>query len=56
MREAMHITIVKTFPSGAYQCSTLYNNEYYQRSFFFYTKREAMAEFRDYVKAESGAI
>lgn len=53
MREAMHIIIVKTFPSGAYQCSTTYKNEYYQRSFFFYTKREALAQFRAYVKREA---
>lgn len=54
MREAMHITLEKTFPSGAYRCTTLYRNQYFERCYFFYTKRDVLREFRTYVKHELG--
>ena len=49
-REKLNITVTRTFPSGAWECFTIYKNELYKKVYFYYTKREAVALFKAEVK------
>jgi hypothetical protein len=49
-REKLNITVTRTFPSGAWECFTIYKNELYKKVYFYYTKREAVALFKVEVK------
>ncbi len=44
------IILTTAFPSGAYVCTALVDNEYVRMSYFFYTKREALDRFWEHVK------
>lgn len=48
MRLSIHIE--KIFPTGAYKCTAMYRDRLVQHRYMGYTKREAIAEFRDYLK------
>jgi len=45
------MTIEKTF-QGAWRISTIHNGEYITMQYFGYTKREAVALFKAYLKGE----
>lgn len=44
------VTIEKTF-QGAWRLTTIHKGEYVTMQYFFYTKKEAIAEFREYLKS-----
>lgn len=50
MRKPRNFTISRSFPSGAWECFGEVNGEYVRMSYFFYTKKEAIAEFRALLK------
>jgi len=46
--------VERKFPSGAWEISDIIGDNYLHQVYFFYTKREAIAEFRAYVCEELG--
>ena len=42
----MSISIRKLFPSGAWQCSAIIRGYLVTRTYYFYSRREAIAQFR----------
>ena len=51
----MKITIEKTF-QGSLRLSTIVDDDYFTQQYFFYSEREARAEFRAYVKRELAKV
>ena len=47
----MQITTEKTF-QGALRLSTIIDDEYYTKQYFYYSKKEAKEDFIDYVQRE----
>lgn len=47
----MQITIEKTF-QGALRLSTIIDDEYYTKQYFYYTVKEAKEDFIDHIKRE----
>lgn len=45
----MHITIEKQL-NGSYLVSTIRNDQYIKQVYYGYTKKEAIAEFKQYIK------
>lgn len=43
------MTIERTF-QGAWRISTIYKGHLVTRQYFFYTKKEAVAEFKEYLR------
>ncbi len=50
----IEVFVETLFPSGALLCSCIVGGAYYKRSYYGYSKRAAVAEFRAYVKRELG--
>jgi hypothetical protein len=50
MRERMDISAERNI-HGAWCLSTIYGDRYFHHQYYFCTKREAIAEFRAFVKA-----
>lgn len=44
------ITIERMFPSGAYLCSGMFQDQYYKMRFIGYTKKEALSAFNAYIE------
>jgi hypothetical protein len=44
------ITITRLFPSGAWECSAIHQGHSVRRVYYFYTKREALADFKAELK------
>lgn len=44
------MTIERLFPSGAYAVSTVRGGRYFHRVYYGYTRKEALREFRAYVR------
>ncbi|CAB4241284.1 hypothetical protein UFOVP67_35 [uncultured Caudovirales phage] len=40
------MTVTKLFPSGAYEITDIINNRYCRKVYYYYTKREAIANFK----------
>ena len=49
-RERLTISCERLFPSGAWECSAFVGGYLVRRRYFFMTKREALADFREEVR------
>lgn len=46
------MTVERLKPSGAYQISTIKNGYLIHKTYYFYTRKDAVADFRQFVKTQ----